>query len=76
MIERQNKDGGFHMHCWPVSFKTCDRAPLSSDTEAAIPSSVRKRQVAVQYLEAASRSADGRQREHLRRRAAELILAR
>lgn len=65
------------MHCWPIPSRACGWVPLPSDTgESALPSSVRKRQVAVQYLQAASTSTDGRQREHLRRLAAELILAR
>jgi hypothetical protein len=64
------------MHCWPVSLKACDGAPPPGDTRSAIPSAVRKRQVAVQYLHAASLSTDRGQRAHLRRLAAELILAR
>ena len=64
------------MHCWPVLLSACNWVPPLSDArEAAIPSAVRKRQAAVQYLSAASRTTDGRERELLRRRAAALILA-
>jgi hypothetical protein len=65
------------MYCWPVSPKACDLTPPLIDTRgAAIPSSVRKRQAAVQYLQAAGRSTDRRERERLRLLAAKLILPR
>ena len=64
------------MHCWPVSLNACNWVrPLGDTGDAAVPSVVRKRQAAVQYLSAASRTTDGRERELLRRRAAALILA-
>jgi hypothetical protein len=63
------------MYCWSISPKACD-APLIDMRGAAIPSSVRKRQAAVQYLQAAGRSTDRRERDRLRLLAAELILPR
>ncbi len=65
------------MHCWPVTLRTCGPVPPLGDVpEVATSPPVHKRQVAVQYLHAASRSSDGRERARLRRRAADLILAR
>jgi hypothetical protein len=49
--------------------------PMSERQSESLPPSVR-REVAIRYLRAASRSADVRKRESLRRRAADLILPR
>jgi hypothetical protein len=62
------------MYCWAVAFKACVPVPPLGDRTMR-PTAVRNRQAAVQYLGAAGRSTDRRERERLRRLAADLILA-
>jgi hypothetical protein len=64
------------MNCGARSCQTDDRVPQPAyEPESLLSPSVR-REAAIQYLRAANRSADGRERESLRRRAADLILPR
>jgi len=65
------------MHGW-VGYRQRNDGALPPDEPpgADLSPSVRDRQVAVQYLRAASGSSNGRERALLRRRAAELILPR
>jgi hypothetical protein len=55
--------------------RSCQFDEQEKGLESLRPPSVR-RKAAIQYLRAASRSADRRERESLRRRAADLILPR
>ena len=65
------------MHCWPVSLRACAGTPALGDSRGmVIPSSVGNRQAAALYLREAGRRVDGREREALRQRAAQLILPR
>ena len=63
------------MHCWSVAIKACVPVPMGDLGETVPPRALRNRQAAVQYLGAAGRSTDRRERERLRRLAADLILA-
>ena len=65
------------MHCWPISLEACHGTSRPGDTRRTVmPSSVGNRQAAALYLREAGRSIDGREREALRQRAAQLILPR
>ena len=64
------------MNCVASSCQGDDQVPLPIETPGtAVPPS-RRRHAALQYLEAANKSADGVERDQLRRRAADLILPR
>jgi hypothetical protein len=64
------------MNCVASSCQGDDQVPLPIETPGTAVTPSRRRNAALQYLEAANRSADGLERDQLRRRAADLILPR
>ena len=64
------------MNCVASSCRSDAQVPMTKKKPDSVPPPSVRREAAIQYLRAASRSADGREREALRRRAADLILPR